>query len=104
MEASEHIEQLLKLDTALTAVQKKEWKDQLVFYINHLLLHDFSRLVQILYRMDVNEEQLRELLRKNPGTDSALIIADLMIARQEEKNKIRKSFQSDRDIAEDEKW
>ena len=104
MEASEHIEQLLKLDTALTAIQKKEWKDQLVFYINHLLLHDFSRLVQILYRMDVNEEQLKELLRKNPGTYSAVIIADLLIARQEEKNKTRKSFQSNKDIAEDEKW
>ena len=104
MEAGEHIEQLLKLNTALNAVQKKEWKDQLIFYINHLLLHDFSRLVQILYRVDVNEEQFRELLRQNPRIDSALIIADLLIARQEEKNKIRKSFPSDKNIAEDEKW
>jgi hypothetical protein len=104
MEANEHIEQLLKLDKTLTAVQKKEWKDQLVFYINHLLLHDFNRLVQLLYRMDVNEEKLKELLGKNPGTDSALIIADLMMARQEEKNKIRESFQSDENIAEGDKW
>jgi stalled ribosome alternative rescue factor ArfA len=104
MEAGEHIEQLLKLDQELTTIQKKEWKDELVFYINHLLLNDFSKLVQILYKADINEERLKELLKENPETSSALIIADLLVQRQEEKNKTRESFQRNEDISDDDKW
>jgi len=104
MEASEHIDQLLDLHKQLTAVQKNEWKDQLVFYINHLLLHDFNKLVQILYRVDVNEDRLRKLLSKTPEADSAVLIADLIIKRQEEKIERKKSSQSNENIPEEDRW
>lgn len=107
MNEEESIKQLLHLDNQLDAVQRQELKDQLIFYVNHLLLHDFNKLVQILYRVDVSERKLKELLQENPQTDAALIIADLLIKRQEEKIKIRKAFKTrpstDNSIGE-EKW
>jgi hypothetical protein len=60
--------------------------------------------VQILYRVDVSEQKLKELLQKNPGTDAAVIIADLLIERQEEKVKIKNSFQYNNDIPDEDKW
>lgn len=104
MEDNEHIERLLSLNNQLTAVQKEEMKDHLIFYINYLLLHNFDKLVQILYRIDVSENKLKELLQKKPGTDAAVIIAGLLIQRQEEKLKTREVFKSNKDIPDEDKW
>lgn len=104
MKDNEHIEQLFNLKQQLTTVEKTEMKDQLVFYINHLLLYDFNKLVQILYRIDVSEMKLKELLQKNPGINAAVIIADLLIQRQEEKIKTKETFKSNNDIADEDKW
>jgi len=104
MEMKEHIEQLLSLNNQLTALQKLEVKEQLIFYINHLLLHDFNKLVQILYRMDVDEKKLKELLQQNQQTDAAVIIADLLIQRQEEKIKTKEAFNPSDTISDAEKW
>jgi hypothetical protein len=72
--------------------------------INELINNDFQKLVSILYRMDVDENKLRELLKKNPGTDAGIIIAGLMIARQEQKIRSRKAHKPGKDISDDEKW
>jgi hypothetical protein len=104
MEDNEHIEQLLNLNNQLTALQKLEMKERLIEYINHLLLHDFNKMVQILYRVDVDEKKLKELLQQNANTDAAVIIADLLIQRQEEKIKTKDTFKSDDKIPDDEKW
>ena len=107
MNEEESIKQLLHLGNQLNTVQKQELKDQLIFYINHLLLHDFNKLVQILYRVDVSEKKLKELLHENPQTDAAVIIADLLIKRQEEKIKTREAFKSNPSTDEttnEEKW
>jgi hypothetical protein len=104
MKENESIEQLLNLNSQLDAVQKEEMKDHLIFYINHLLIQDFDKLVQILYRVDVSENKLREVLQKNSGTDAAIIIADLLMQRQEEKIKTKEAFKSSNDIPEEDKW
>ena len=73
--------------------------------INELINNDFQKLVSILYRMDVSEMKLKQLLKENAGTDAGLIIADLMIERQEEKVKFRQQFNKrDENISDDEKW
>jgi hypothetical protein len=104
MESNEHIEQLLNLNNQLTALQKLEMEERLIEYINHLLLYDFNKLVQILYRVDVDEKKLKELLQQNADTDAAVIIADLLIQRQEEKIKTKEAFKPDDKISDDEKW
>ena len=73
--------------------------------INELIIHDFQKLVSILYRMDVSEIKLKQLLKENAGTDAGLIIANLMIERQEQKIKSRQQFNKrDGNISDDEKW
>jgi len=74
--------------------------------INELINHDFQKLVSILYRMDVSEMKLKQLLKENAGTDAGLIIADLMIERQEQKIRSRQHFKNkqDENISDDEKW
>lgn len=104
MENSEPIdEQLLKLNRQLSLVEKEELRNRLAMYVNHLLLQDFNRLVSLLYRVDVNEKKLKDLLQQYPGTDAALIIADLLIRRQEEKIEIRKQFRPGSDHPGEEK-
>ena len=73
--------------------------------INEFINNDFQRLVSILYRMDVSETKLKQLLTDNPGADAGIIIADLMIARQAEKIKSREQYSKrDENISDDEKW
>ena len=74
--------------------------------INQLIINDFSRLVAILYRMDVSEKKLKSLLKDNEQQDAGMIIARLMVERQEEKRKSRESFKprDNNNINEDEKW
>ena len=81
------------------------WKQILAEKINELITNDFQKLVLILYRMDVSEIKLKQLLIENPGTNAALIIADLMIERQAEKIRSRQQFsRPDENISDDEKW
>ena len=93
-----------RLNEQVNLVRENELRQQLIDYINSLLLHDFHKLVQLLYRIDVSEQKLKAVLSENPQTDAAAIIADLIIARQEEKIKTKKSFKSDNNIAEEDKW
>lgn len=73
--------------------------------INDLINNDFQKLVSILYRMDVSETKLKQLLNDNPGTNAAFIITDLMIERQKQKLISRQQFRKkDENISDDEKW
>jgi hypothetical protein len=60
--------------------------------LNILIRDDFNGLVGLLYRIDINEGRLRELLRLNKGTDAGKIIARLIIDRQLQKIESRKTF------------
>ena len=72
--------------------------------INDLINNDFPKLVSVLYRMDVNETKLKQLLNENPGTDAGVIIASLMIERQEQKIRSRQAHKPDKNISDEEKW
>lgn len=79
----------------------REW---LAGIINNLLEKDFERLVFLLYRMDVDENKLKHLLKLNAGSDAGLIIADLMIERQLQKIKSRNDTKQRGNISEEESW
>ena len=77
----------------------------LINRINELIQFNFQQLVLILYRVDVNEEKLRYLLKESGEEDAASIIADLLIERQAQKIISRKQFgKGENDIEENEKW
>ena len=80
-------------------------KQILVEKINDLINNDFQKLVSTLYRMDISETKLKQLLDANAGVNAALIITDLMIERQEQKIKSRQQFKTrDENISDDERW
>lgn len=94
-----------ELGLGVQADRPSPGKQALAEKINDLLLADFPKLVSILYRMDINESKLRTILEKNPGTDAGIIIAQLMIERQEEKARSREQHKTKNDaIDENEKW
>jgi hypothetical protein len=53
----------------------------LIAYINDCIQHDFNKLVQLLYRIDVSEEKLKYILQLNPNEDAAKLIAAVIVER-----------------------
>jgi hypothetical protein len=92
----------LQLKTSLT---EADLVQALALHINDLIVHDFQRLITMLYILDVSEDKLKTLLNKNKGTDAAVMIAHLVVERQKQKIKTRDLFKSRADdIPDDEKW
>jgi hypothetical protein len=79
-------------------------KEKLSQHINYLIQSDFQKLVAVLYRVDVNEKKLKNLLKAHPGSDAGKIIADLIIERQLQKIKSRQEFRRDSTISDEESW
>lgn len=107
MEQQELID-IIKKEMAVDLPEKismEELRQRLSVEINDLIVHDFQKLVGILYRIDINERKLKYLLRENVGEDAAVIIADLIIERQLQKIKSRQEYRRDNtNINEEEKW
>jgi uncharacterized membrane protein YkgB len=72
--------------------------------INHLITNDFSRFISILYRMDISEKRLQQLLKESVNTSAGDIIAEMIIKRQAEKIKTRKLFTDSNIVSDEEKW
>lgn len=95
---------LQQLSVGSSPAEKEAIEQRLTDCLNYLLVHDFASLVQILYRVDVNEQKLKQVLSEQPETDAAALIAGLLMQRQEEKLKAKSSFPYNDSIPEDEKW
>jgi hypothetical protein len=87
------------------SISYESLKEKLSSHINLLIESDFTRLVSILYRIDISEAKLKQLLKVNAGINAADIIVELIIERQLEKIKSRQQFNKrDENIRDDEKW
>jgi hypothetical protein len=107
METDDIVQSLNKdLSIALPgSISYEEIQGRLSAYINELIKIDFEKLVGYLYRIDVHEQKLKQLLKEHPDEQAGNIIAALIIERQLQKIKTRQQFsQRDNDIAEEEKW
>ncbi|HYM95173.1 MAG TPA: hypothetical protein VET23_13610 [Chitinophagaceae bacterium] len=100
--------QSLKKDLAIELPAKisfEKLKEQLSAELNHLIETDFHKLISLLYRVDISEPKLKNLLKENPGKDAGKIIAELIIERQLQKIKSRQQLsRRDKNIDENEKW
>lgn len=67
----------------------EELTQQLTDHINHLINTDFEKLIYYLYRIDVNETKMKQLLEQQGGENAAQLIAQLIIERQLQKIKSR---------------
>lgn len=88
----EQIISLLNKELALALpgqLAMHELEEQLTQHINHLINTDFEKLVYYLYRIDVNETKMKQLLEQQGGENAAQLIARLIIDRQLQKIKSR---------------
>jgi len=65
-------------------------------HIEEMINKDFEKLVRLLYRLDVSEQVLKSELKKDISSTSSMTIARLILERQLQKIKSRRSFRSDR--------
>lgn len=96
---------IIDVSRSIQLAPSDEIRLKLVSLINELINKDFDAVVQLLYRIDVTEKKVRAFLDQNTGTDSASILADLIIERQLQKIESRKHFSNKNDPESDEeKW
>jgi hypothetical protein len=79
------------MEINLQSLEKLD-KPSLEQAINELIKNDFSRLVQILYRIDVSEAKLKYILNAHPTEDAGKLIAQVVIERLAATKKARESF------------
>lgn len=79
------------MEINLQSLEKLD-KPNLEQAINELIKNDFSRLVQILYRIDVSEAKLKYILNTHPNEDAGKLIAQVVIERLAATKKARESF------------
>lgn len=73
--------------------------------INHLILHDFNKLISILYRADIDEKKLNTIFEENKNEYAGKLIALLFIERQMQKIKWREALKGKINTdSEEEKW
>ena len=79
------------MELTIQALEKLAPED-LANAINELIKNDFSKLVQLLYRIDVSEAKLKYILQANPNEDAGKLIAAVVIERLAATKKAREQF------------
>ena len=94
----------LQLNVPNGMVSTNQLKEALSAIINDLIANNFSLLISLLYRLDISEKKLRQLLTISENTSSGNVIAEMIIKRQEEKIRTRKLFSTNNNFCDEEKW
>jgi hypothetical protein len=98
------IQQTLARLDQLTKEENFVFYRQLSEHINWMINNRFEELVQVLYRLDVDEKKLKILLSRGEDINAADIITSLIIDRQLQKLKTKKQQGSNPNIPQDESW
>ncbi len=109
--AIERIEAAFDLDSHVTPAQAavtpaqagvqrlhNDLRSLLINRITELLARNPEKLMAILYRIDVKEGAVNEIMSKSFPTEVPIHLADLVIARQLEKARTRAEHRSSRDV------
>ena len=70
----------------------EEFREKLQDLINYLLDHDFERLLNAMYRLDINEDKFRKALGNQQSENIARDIAELVIDREMQKVITRRKY------------
>ncbi|WP_316848488.1 hypothetical protein [Pedobacter psychrodurus] len=76
---------------------ENQLRDAIVDAFAYLIDNDFPKLIQILYKADVDQYKLKGLLETVEGLSSAEVIADTYIARQIAKIETWKKYSQKKD-------
>lgn len=72
--------------------------------INDWIINDFPKLIHVLYRIDISEKKIHDLLKNNKTKDASDILADLVIERELQKIEARKKSNHSTNDSQEEKW
>ena len=75
--------------------------------IQELINSDFQGLLQILYRLDINEKELKKSIENSSPEKVAGIIAEKILKREKQKLKSKeeyRQFRSDNNGDEEDRW
>ena len=98
-------EEIISVSNLIEHKPLEKIREQLISLINELINKDFHTLIQLLYRIDVDEKKINHYLDLNKNVDAASILADMIIERQLQKIKSKKNFDKKSDHESDEeKW
>ena len=97
-------DKIINITNSIQQKPSEEIISQLISFINDLINKDFNALIQLLYRIDVNEKKLKDLLKQNENADAALIITELIISRQLQKTESKKQFDQKAKTDGDDSW
>jgi len=67
-------------------------RQKMIYAFSWLLDNDISKMMNILYRADVDEDKLKSLLVSRSQLPSAEVIADEYLKRQMQKVETRKKY------------
>ena len=84
-----HLEE--KQDT-LVSRDMQEFREKLRILIKYMLDREFEKLLNAMYRLDINEEKFKMVLSNQESQDVALDIADLVIEREMQKVITRRKY------------
>jgi hypothetical protein len=73
-------------------------------YIQELIDKDMPALLQLLYRLDIDEDKLKTYLANNSIWDAATIISTLIMDKLQYLKEIRAKNMGEQHIPETEKW
>ncbi len=88
------------------SVSREELEKLLAAKLEMLVEKDFQQFVLLLYQVDVSEQKVKAILAEQHYPDVYISIAQLIIARQEEKIRSRTAYrQPPESLTDDEeKW
>jgi len=72
--------------------------------VNGWIRSDFTRLVQFLYRIDISESRLRQLLEENTEEDTGQLLARLILERLWQKIETRRQYKPGETTSDEERW
>jgi hypothetical protein len=67
----------------------EKWRMALIDKIDYLIANDYEKLLQVLYRIDVDESKAKKSLIEASDKNPSEVLADLIIERLLEKAKSR---------------
>lgn len=83
------------------SLSRNELETRLHDFISNLLVNDFKKLCNLIYRHDVAETKFRNALQLPDIDDQAWKITHIVIDREMEKVKMRKAYKEFKDNQKD---
>lgn len=74
------------------SLNRNELEERLYIFISNLLINDFEKLANLIYRHDVKETKFSNALQLPTIEDQAWKITHLVIDREMEKVKMRRAY------------